>query len=169
MIAKVRAARVTEFEKAYDERKRKAFQKIIDEHQLEELLGTIHDNLLENRQLAVEVLEVIPVNYCDLKDASYDSIVEDFEDWKVRQFSSYIGQDFEELNAMKHDYKSEHSLIIGEFEKVESMVKQSTSIKKTMVLMEEIGFDLSGIEPEVKHELTTTSINKDLLGLGGSK
>lgn len=166
VIGAVRAARIKELEEAYSERKRKAIQKIIDDNQLEMSLKTIHANLLENKKLATPIVSVIPVSYCDVKDASYDSVIKGYEEWKARQFSHYISRNIEVLNAIEHDYTSERSLILDEFEKVEAMVKQSTSIKKAMALLEEIGFDLSGLEPEVKFELTTTSIRKDLLGLG---
>ncbi|MBC1616408.1 hypothetical protein HB904_09420 [Listeria booriae] len=165
LIGEARTARLAELDKLYTARKKKAFQNIIDNNKLEESFKKIHANLLENKKLATCIVDVLPVGYCDVKDAAYDRVIQDYEEWKTNQYSRYIGQSNETLNAIEYDATSERDLIWDEFEKVMALVKQSSSAKKAMVLMEEIGFDVSSLEAEVKYELTTTDIKKDLLGL----
>ncbi|MBC2207430.1 hypothetical protein [Listeria booriae] len=165
LIREAETARVAELNKVYTARKQKVFQKIIDDNKLEESLKKIHANLLENKKLATCIVDIMPVGYCDVKDASYVRVAQDYDEWKAQQYGNYIGQSNETLNAIKYDFTSERNLIMDEFEKVEALVKQSSTAKKAMELMEDIGFDVSSLEPEVKYELTTTDIKKDLLGL----
>lgn len=74
-------------------------------------------------------------------------------------------QDTPDYKDLEYAKTSEKDAIGDEFKKVEALVKQATTAKQAIPLLEEIGFDCSEIVEEEKYVLTTTNINKDLLGL----
>lgn len=92
-----------------------------------------------------------------------DALKGDLVDWRD------WCQDTPEYKELIYAKDSEKNEIRDEFKKVEALVKQATTAKQAIPLLEEIGFDCSEIVEEEKYMLTTTNINKDLLGLEKSK
>lgn len=160
--------KIAELTRKYNEDEARFIQELIDKNGFEDSLKAIHRGLVEGQKMALEIVEHVPVGYGSLRSTAYGTTVTlDYEKWKSYQITDVNYRDFEQLSEIYYNYNSDCRIVRGEFAKVEAMVKQSTTAKKAMVLLEEIGFDLSELEPEEVLTLTTTDVKKDLLGLGG--
>ncbi len=59
--------------------------------------------------------------------------------------------------------------ILEEYEKIEAAVRVTHNGKKAYTLLEELGFDVSNVVPEVKNEMVALEVNNELLGLPEKK
>ena len=81
-----------------------------------------------------------------------------------------VCENTDELRDLQVEIQSVRDRINFQFDQLNEIVK-SRSAKKGLEFLTEAGFDTSGLDLSVKHEVMTLGVDKDLLGLpeGGKK
>lgn len=92
--------------------------------------------------------------------ASYNSL----DSMRDRIFRDVVYEDTDELRDLRVEIQSVRERIDFQFEQLNAIVK-SRSAKKGLEFLTEAGFDTSGLDLSVKHEVMTLEVDKDLLGL----
>ncbi|MBC2149512.1 hypothetical protein [Listeria booriae] len=162
--------KLAELTRKYNEDKARLIQKLIDKHGLEVSLKAVHKGLVEGQKMALAIVEHVPVAHSSLRAIAYRlNISPDYEKWKSYQFNEANTRENEEINELYYNHMSDRDDVLDAFTKVKALVKQARSAGQAIPLLEEIGFDLSDLEPEEVLTLTTTDVRKDLLGLGGNR
>ena len=147
-----------EYDKLIDEAKDKTlipFKEDIDKLQelfdkAQEILSKIDTNVQNNKEIDFYYSSSFSYCYSDIKYNVYDQLKSEVE------YKNSV-----QMLKSKKDLLKEN--IIAEYNKLNLLVKNTSSVKKIVEQLESFGFDLSAIKDIQSTAVTVINANKDLL------
>ena len=140
-----------------------AKQKALKDHSFD--LTQLSRQFLDFLELCTELQE-ISIDWGSLPGRllSVLSYYPSLDSMRDRILRDIVCENTDELRDLRVEIQSVRERIDFQFDQLNGIVK-SRSAKKGLEFLTEAGFDTSGLDLSVKHEVMTLEVDKDLLGL----